>query len=344
LRRFRVTVAGLGLVSQFWLPVLLRQPDVEIVAVVDPMRERRRRAAELYGLDRASESLDEALATAPNVVVNLTPPDLHRQTVDAALDAGCDVLSEKPLATMFEDAVAMVEHAERVSRTLSVMQNRRFAGPIRRLREGIESGAVGDPFQLSADMFMAPRHDNSYLEVQESPLLTEMAIHTFDQARYLSASEAVTVTCLEFDPPGSWCAGPAAAVCTFELANGAVFSYRGNWVAPGFATSYDAAWRISGPKGTAYWDSWGDPECEVELARAEPFGSAPVRRERWSAGNDLQGHEPALEHLLQALRDGRPAETDGRDNLRSLAMAFAALASSREGRRVELAELLPGRT
>jgi predicted dehydrogenase len=341
--RFRAVVAGLGLVSQFWLPTLVRQPDLAVVAIVDPLAERRRRARDAYGLACAeAESVEHALgATNANLLVNLTPPALHRATVEPGLRAGCDVLTEKPLAASFEDAVALVELAEQNGRLLSVMQNRRFVPAIRRLRAGIEAGTLGEPFQLSADMFMAPRHDNTYLETQASPLLTEMAIHTFDQARYLSGSDAVAVFCHEFDPPGSWYGGAAAAVCTFELESGAVFGYRGNWVAPGFATSYDATWRISGPRGAAVWDSWGDPECEVELERTESFGSAPVRRERWRVDHDLQGHEPALEHLLDALRAGGPAETHGRDNLDSLAMAFASVLSARERRRVELAELLP---
>ena len=54
----------------------------------------------------------------------------------------------------------------------------------------------------------------------ESPLLLDMAIHQFDQARFVAGVEPVAVSCHEFDPAGSWYEGRASAICTFELAMG----------------------------------------------------------------------------------------------------------------------------
>ena len=341
---FRVVIAGAGLVAQFWLPALQSAPDVEIVALVEPDEARARAVADRYGLAcplyaRLEDALDQA---APDLLVNLTPPAAHRAVVEAALERGCRVFGEKPMATTLADAEAQVRRAQRTGVPFAVMQNRRFQPAIRRLREGIASGAIGDPVLLCADMFMAPRHGNTYLEAMDHPLLLEMAVHTFDQARFLSGAEPVAVYCRELDPPNSWYAGPAAAACTFELSNGAMFSYRASWVAEGFATSYDAAWRVSGTRGTAVWDSWGDPLCEVGLPRDEPLGSGPVARSTWpaAAARDATGHAACIDAVLAALRAGQRPETDCADNLRSLAMVFAALRSAQEGRRVRLDELL----
>src|SRR4029453_12095008 len=65
----------------------------------------------------------------------------------------------------------------------------------------------------------------------------------------------------------------AAAIATFELDDGAVFSYRGNWISAGFPTSYDSAWRISGADGTAVWDSFGAPACGPKAEGAENLGT-----------------------------------------------------------------------
>jgi predicted dehydrogenase len=338
---YRVAVAGAGFIASWWIPALLAHDDVEIVGLADPDATRVSDTVEAHGLGCATAAtLPELIGRVDaDVVVSLTPPRLHRETVEIAFAAGCDVLTEKPLASTFEDALAMVELAERSGRALSVMQNRRFVPGLRRLAEGIASGAIGTPFMWSADMFMGPRHGAGYLPSMRHPLLEEMSIHTFDQALFLAGTTARSVVCTELDPEHSWYNGPAAVLATFELANGAVFSYRGNWVAEGFATSYDSVWRASGSAGSAIWDGAGEPECETPLPRTEEFGSAPVERTRWRVDDDASGHERCLEEMLAALREGRPAETDARSNLNSLAMVFAAERSAAERRWVDLSEV-----
>jgi predicted dehydrogenase len=337
----RSIVVGAGLVAGFWMEPLRRRTDV--VALVEVDAERTGAALARFGLDCPGfTSLDAALAAADaDVVVNLTPPEWHRRVSETALAAGCHVLSEKPMAPTYEDARATVEAARRAGRTLAVMQNRRYQPAIRRLREGLLSGAIGQPMAFCADMFMAPRHAAGHLAAQRHPLLLEMAVHTFDQARYLAGAEPLSVACHEFTAPHSWYDGPAAAVCTFEFERGIVFSYRGNWIAEGFATSYDAAWRISGTTGTAIWDSFGHPACEVAVAPAPETGAAEVRRIVWEAPppRDATGHAAGLDDLLDALESGRPSETDGEDNLITLAMAFAAIRSAEERRVVPLEEV-----
>jgi predicted dehydrogenase len=327
----RAIVVGAGLVATFWMEPLRRRAD--IAALVEPDEETARAAVERFGLDcPAFGSLDDALAAVrAEIVVNLTPPAHHRAVIETALRAGCHVLTEKPLAPTFDDARACVDAARAAGLTLAVMQNRRHHPAIRRLHSELAGGAIGRPMALQADMSMAPRHSAGHLADAPHPLLLEMAVHTFDQARFLAGADALSASCTEFSAPHSWYAGPAAAICTFELEGGAVFSYRGNWVAEGFATSYDAAWRISGERGTARWDSFGDPECEW----------AGGRREAWPvpAPRDATGHAACLDELLGALEGGRPSETDGADNLQTLAMVFAAIRSAEERRTVAVDEI-----
>jgi predicted dehydrogenase len=260
--------------------------------------------------------------------------------VEAALGLGCHVLGEKPIATTLEDAHALVAAAERAERTYAVMQNRRFEHGIRTLRDGIAGGRIGLPTFLSCDFFIAP-HFGGFREEMESPLLVDMAIHQFDQARFLSGADPVAVSCHEFNPAGSWYAGDAAAVCTFELADGSVFSFRGSWCAEGFATSWNGSWRVSGTLGTALWDGEGNPVAEVELEPDEPQLLHPAERVEWErTWPGRTGHAGCLDEMLAALAQGRRPETDCVDNVKSLAMVLGALASAREGRRLELGELV----
>jgi predicted dehydrogenase len=339
----RAVVVGAGVVAGFWMEPLRRR--AKVVALVEIDHDRARDALARFELDCPGfSSVDEALASvAADVVVNLTPPEHHRRVTEQALAAGCHVLTEKPMAATFEEAVAMVEAARRTKLVLAVMQNRRHHPAIRRLQRGVADGEVGRLMAISADMSMAPRHVAAHLPDHPHPLLLDMAVHTFDQARFISGAEAIRVVCHEFTAPHSWYSGAAAAIATFELEGGIVFSYRGNWVAPGFPTSYDSAWRISGADGTAVWDSFGAPACEVAVGPPPERGAADVRRTTWDVPEprDRTGHVAAVDDLFDALESRRPPETEGAENLGTLAMVFAAIRSAEERRTVELDEVWP---
>ena len=339
---FRIAVVGVGSISHFWLPILRDRLDVDVVALVDVDVEVARAAAERDGVStpifRTMETAVEA--TAPDVVVNLTPPESHRPVVEAALALGCHVLGEKPIATTIEDAQALVRAADEAGRTYAVMQNRRFEHGIRTLREGLAAGRIGSVTMLACDFFKAP-HFGGFRDEMESPLLLDMAIHQFDQARFLVGVDPVAVSCHEFNPAGSWYRGDAAALCTFELADGSVFSYRGSWSAEGFGTSWNGSWRVVGTAGTALWDGEGDPVSEIARTPEEPELLYPVEYAEWERTWDgPTGHAGCLDEMLAALAQGRRPETDASDNLKSLAMVLAALTSAREGRRVELGKFV----
>ncbi|MEU0950685.1 Gfo/Idh/MocA family oxidoreductase [Streptomyces canus] len=345
--RFRVLAVGAGMAVDFWLPPLCARKDVEIVGIVEIEAGRERAEAALTKYELACgvyTDLSEAIAqTGANLVANITPPLVHRQVAETALYAGCDVLGEKPLAESLEDAQAIVDAARAAGRQYVVMQNRRYAPGLRALRAGIAAGLIGRPTFVTSDMFLAPHHYGGFREEEmASPLLLDMAIHTFDQARYLIGSNPVAVTCHEFNPESSWYAGNAAATCHFEFANGTVFSYRGCWVSEGCTTSFDSAWRVTGTEGNALWDGVGQPHAEVAVRTSEETYFLPTKAVAWpeaAQARDFTHHAEAIDAMLDTLAADDIPETDCSDNLTSLLMTFAAIESARSGRTVRLDEL-----
>jgi predicted dehydrogenase len=334
---FRVAVAGAGLISPAWLPLLRDRTDVEVVSVADPDEATARAALARDGLDAPVFATLEAAAaaTAPDVVVNLTPPAAHRSVVETALGLGCHVLGEKPIATSLADAHALIAAARSAGRTYAVMQNRRFEPGVRTLRAAIAADRIGRPTILSCDLFVAP-HFGGFRDQMASPLLLDMAIHQFDQARFLTGADPVAVTCHELNPAGSWYAHGAAAICLFEFDDGTVFSFRGSWCAAGFATSWNGAWRITATRGSALWDGDGEPVAEITVEPPEPTLLHPTERVELQPWRGLTDHAACLDDMLGALADGRRAETDCADNVKSFAMVVAAIESARSGTRVEL--------
>ena len=344
MKDFRVAVVGLGAVSTEWLRILGRRDDVEVVALVDPnaaLAQERRVAFELDApiFGDVAEAIDRERV---DLVIALTPADLHRSVAEAGLRAGCDVIVEKPMTADLSEAVALVAAARETGKTVAVMQNRRYHSAIRRLRAEAAAGRIGEVVDVSADMFLWHRYPNTFLTDMDSPLLRDMAIHQFDMARAITRQDAVTVQAVEWGSPTSWMRGSAAAAATFELSGGGAFSYRGSWVAEGASTTYDGSWRVGGTRGAMTWDSEAELTIETVERPNGPYAPGVSSREvaDVAASRERTGHEIALEAILEALRSGDDPETVAVDNLKSLAMVVGAVESSKLRRTVVLADLL----
>src|SRR5690625_2054903 len=166
------------------------------------------------------------------------------------------------MAESLADAKEILSVVEQTGKDYVIMQNRRFLKPIRAIQNFLQSRKIGTVGSIHADFFLGP-HFGGFREVMDHPLILDMAIHTFDQARLMIGADPVSVYCQEYNPPGSWYKGNASAVCIFEMSNGSLFSYRGSWCAVGLNTSWESDWRITGSRGSVQWDGTNQPICEI---------------------------------------------------------------------------------
>ncbi|GEO26455.1 oxidoreductase [Alicyclobacillus acidoterrestris] len=341
--KHKVLVVGCGSMSNTWLDYVAQRADAEVVGLVDVYEETAIAMAERRGLHVPTfHDIEDALsATDANLVFDITIPDSHKQVVTTALHAGCHVFGEKPMGTSMADAADMVRVARTSGKRYAVMQNRRYLRQIRAVRAAVNYGAIGRLGALYADFFIGA-HFGGFRDAMDNPLILDMAIHTFDQARFISGAKPVSVYCQEFNPPGSWYQGNAAAICIFEMSDGTVFCYRGAWCTEGFPTSWESDWRVTGSEGTILWDGRNDPTCEVALLDREPTGLHRETRtvEIPVAWSGREGHWGCLDEMFDALNEGRPAETECTDNIYSVAMVFGAIESARIGQKVYLRNLV----
>lgn len=122
----KAAILGCGAIAGRWIRALAADGRLRVGVLVDPDRSAAERLAGRYNLQVAyAATLEQALDEHhPEVVVNLTPPQLHQRTSRIALEAGAHVLTEKPLALRLTDAIALVEFAQHRGLVLAVMQNR----------------------------------------------------------------------------------------------------------------------------------------------------------------------------------------------------------------------------
>jgi predicted dehydrogenase len=334
----KIVVAGCGSMSNTWLDYAEQRDNVEIVGLLDVSIDAAKTMAERRNLHVPLFSdLTQALSeTNANLFFDVTIPAAHKQIVTSALKAGCNVFGEKPMAESLEDAKDVLKVAQETGKKYTVMQNRRYNKQIRALRDLLASEAIGTIGSIHADFFLGP-HFGGFRDEMDNPLIVDMAIHTFDQARFISGADAVSVYCHEFNPPGSWYKGNATAIIIYEMSDGSVFSYRGSWCAEGLNTSWESDWRITGSKGTARWDGSNLPVYEVvDTTQTIEFMSKTKFETASSLWEGREGHWGCLDEMFASIEENRLAETDCSDNIKSMEMVFGALESAKSGQKILL--------
>jgi predicted dehydrogenase len=343
---FRAVVVGCGEISAWWFQALKGRPDVEIVGLVDlqeaaaaKRRQEMARPAVKIGTD-VTAMLAEL---RPDLVFDCTIPAARASVVEAALRAGCHVLSEKPMANSMAEARRLIQVARESGRTFAIMQNRRYVPQIRSLRGFLARDPLGGLTTLNCDFYVGA-HFAGYRGKMKHVLLLDMAVHSFDQARLISGAHPVSVYCREWNPRGSWFAHGAAANAIFEMSDGLIYNYRGSWCAEGQETTWECDWHVIGTEGHATWNGADKlearrvvrrdaehPAPEGELVR--PMDPVPIPAVPFP-GPD--GHAGCIYHFLDCIRDGRVPETNCTDNIKSLAMVFGAIESAESGKLVAI--------
>lgn len=330
----RAVMVGCGAMSKGWLRALTETPElreaVEMVGFVDLDAGLAAERAAATGDGRASSGCDlEAMLseTSPDLVFDIVVPAARRNVVETAFAHGCHVLSEKPLAPSLAEARELIARSEQAGRLHGIVQNRRWLPGIRRARALLRSGELGELTAVHSDFFIGA-HFGGFREEMAHVLLMDMAIHTFDAARYLTGLDATGVYCRETNPRGSWYATGASAEALFDMQQDVTFSYRGSWAAEGANTAWEANWRVIGTRGTLLWDGNEGFEAhrvtsdEGFLRPLEPVAVPELEEEI------AEGHAGVLLDFVRAVQEGRAPLTPGTDNIKSLAMVLGAIESA----------------
>ncbi|CEK17601.1 predicted dehydrogenase [Chthonomonas calidirosea] len=329
----KALLVGAGGMGRAWARNLTECDQTTLVGWVDIRPEAAEQGAQELELSDIyiGDDLKKAIeATKPDFVVDVTVPEAHHDVTITALEAGLPVLGEKPMAHSMEAAREMVAVAERTGKLYMVSQSRRYDARIAAYRRLIQEN-LGPIEILNSDFYLGP-HFGGFRDEMDHVLLLDMAIHTFDAARYLSGADPVSVYCEEFNPSWSWYRGAACANACFEMTGGLRYTYRGSWCAEGRMTSWEAEWRAVGPKGTATWNGHDQIVAEVVV---EPNGFFSKTEERTVAIEpEPGGIAGSLRDFLRALETGLPPMGECHDNIKSLAMVFAAIESATKGQRV----------
>src|SRR5438093_3097652 len=142
-----VGLIGFGLAGRaFHAPVIRAVPGLHLAAIFERSGAE---AAEKYPDVRIVRSVDELLAILEiQLVVIATPNQTHYPFARQCLEAGRDVVVDKPFTTTLEEAEQLVQLAKKTGRLLTVYHNRRFDGDSQAIRQVVEAGTLGQLVRL----------------------------------------------------------------------------------------------------------------------------------------------------------------------------------------------------
>jgi predicted dehydrogenase len=233
----RLGFLGLGWIGQHRLQALLDENACRVVAVADPSEQVRARVQELAPDAAFAATLDELLQHELDGVVIATPSALHAQQSLAALERGVAVFCQKPLARTLAENAAIIEAARKADRLLGCDLSYRHTEAMRRIRNSVVEGELGDVYAVDLVFHNAWGPDKSWAR---DPALAgggcaiDLGIHLVDLALWTLGFPPVERVTSRLYANGQPLAPGADAVedyavAQLELATGAVVRIACSW-------------------------------------------------------------------------------------------------------------------
>jgi len=206
-RRKYVNV-GVGSRSRMYLTAITKtfKDGNELVAICDTNQGRLETAARFVAANGAkpktylAADFDRMVKELkPDCVIVTCPDAYHDDYIVRALDAGCDVLTEKPLTTTPEKAQRIVDACRRNNRHVRVLFNYRYSPPRTQVKDLLMSGAIGDVLSVDFHWLLNTLHGADYFRRWHSNkdisggLMIHKATHHFDLVNWWLGSDPETV-------------------------------------------------------------------------------------------------------------------------------------------------------
>jgi predicted dehydrogenase len=329
----RVGLIGCGFYAQNHLHAWtdLKSRGAELVAVCDLDPAKAEAAGKCFGAPFFTDARDMLDRAKPDLVDITTRMENHRALAALASERKIASIVQKPFAPNWDECVAIVETAARHKTWLAVHENFRFMSAMRRVKTVIESGAIGEPnwarisFRTGFDVYRG----QPYLAEVDRLVILDVGIHVLDLARwFLGEVEHLSCETQRRDPKVR---GEDTATMLLRHKKGAVSIVESTYETRRIPDNFpETLLEIEGPAGSINVARGERMSVTTQGIFFEETISGPLlpwTSRPWHASQEAVLHTNA--HMLEAFRNGQPAETSGEDNLKTFALVEAAYESAR---------------
>ena len=337
MKKLRIGIAGLGRLGKVHANnIAYKIPNAELVAACSIMPAELEYAKQELGVTEVYTDYNEMLKNADiDAVVIVTTSSEHCWQIEAALDAGKHVFSEKPLGVDVEQckqAEAAVERHPELTFMLGFM--RRYDKSYAYAKKKIEEGAIGTPYLVKATGIdpEAAVEGAIRFAATSGGIFLDMAIHDIDLMRWFLGCEATEVYAMgaTFKHPEFKAAGDdETAVAVYKFENGAMGMVHVGRTAP---HGYHVETEIVGTEGSIRIS--GVPQKNLAMvydasgARTECVGSFPERFD--------ESYLIEMEEFVDCALNGKQPGTTVYDGTKSTAIGFATTEAWKTGKIVKI--------
>jgi UDP-N-acetyl-2-amino-2-deoxyglucuronate dehydrogenase len=335
----RFAIVGCGVIAPMHADAIGRADGAALVAVVSRRAEQAQAFAAARGITWEPDLPSLLRRGDVDAVSICTPSGLHAEMATAAMEAGKDVIVEKPVAITLAQADAAIATARRTGRTLAVISQLRFAPDVVEVRQAIAAGRLGR--LLVADLSMKYFRSQAYYDsagwrgtwtMDGGGALMNQGIHGVDLLLHLAGSPKTIYGYARTLIRQIEVEDTAVAVAEFESGCLATITSTTS-VTPGFPRRL----AIHGERGSfvleetriVKWEVQGEPERPLSSAPTIAASSVPTAL--GSEEFDRQYHA-----IVTSLRAQHPPPVSGDEARRAVATVLAIYESSRSGRPVTL--------
>ena len=158
-RVLKVGVVGCGFIAQnAHIPTLLKYKSIKLVAVCDRNKELVRNTARKFKVSKYYTNFKEMLEIEKPDMVNIcTSIDTHASLSIQAMEAGCHVFTEKPLALNTKDADVMIQVAKNNNVKLCTNHHLLFIPPVQKIKHILDKGIIGDLIRVEIKQSYPPQ-------------------------------------------------------------------------------------------------------------------------------------------------------------------------------------------
>lgn len=338
--RLPTAIVGAGeIVDLAHLPAY-KEHGLDIVGITDIDQDRAKEVAERHGIPKVYESCEEIANDKDIAVVDIAVyPWVQREIAVPMLDAGKDLLCQKPISYNYDEAVEIVEHAGKCKRVMAVNQQMRFTESIAATRAMIDQGWIGDPFDMSWDFHVyTPWEVWDWITKLPQLDLQQFSIHPLDSTRFL-LGDPLYAYGTQAREPGQPQKGETRTISVLEFegeTRAFLRSYHKNRTG-----DPKAEFRIDGTEGSIRGTIGLMYNYPHGRADSLELNSRVLPTDGWLPYPVTSRWIPAafigpMASLLEAIATGGTPATNGRDNLKTLQIVHALYESGQDHKAVKL--------
>ena len=337
-RKIKVAVLGLGRISKYHLDAIAQHQDLQLVGVSDSREPILAEISQQYHVNPYT-TLTEMLEHCDADLVSIcTPSGLHPiQTIEAA-KAGCHVLTEKPMATHWQDGLDMVKACNQAHVRLFVVKQNRLNPTMQQLKQAIVSGRFGRIYMVAMNIFWSRTqeyYDNDAWRMKgiDGGAFMNQASHYIDMAHWLigpvesvQGMMATLARHIEAEDSG---------VLNLRWRNGALGTVAVTMLT--YPDNFEGSITIIGEKGLVRVGGVALNEVkEWQFSEMRPE-DAKIKELSYQTDSVYGfGHPLYYDNVIKTFQGKEEPLVDGQEGLASLELLIAAYRAARDGITVHL--------